>query len=54
MSNTIAMDFGRALFGAVGAVVFAVMVAISSFGALTGTEFPSTYTSLAAYLTPLS
>lgn len=36
LSNTVAMDFGRALFGTVGAVVFSVMVAVSSFGALTG------------------
>lgn len=36
MSNTVALDFGRALFGPAGGVVFAVMVAISCFGALNG------------------
>jgi hypothetical protein len=36
LSNTVAMDFGRALFDTIGAVVFSVMVAVSSFGALTG------------------
>jgi len=35
-SNTVALDFGRALFGPVGAVIFSVMVAISCFGALNG------------------
>lgn len=35
-SNTVAMDFGRALFGPVGGVVFALMVAFSCFGALNG------------------
>lgn len=35
-SNTVALDFGRALFGPVGGVPFAVMVAISCFGALNG------------------
>jgi hypothetical protein len=36
LSNTVALDFGRALFGPIGGVVFAVMVAISCFGALNG------------------
>lgn len=36
LSNTVALDFGRALFGPAGGVVFAVMVAISCFGALNG------------------
>ena len=36
LSNTVALDFGRVLFGTVGAVVFSVMVAVSTFGALTG------------------
>ncbi|KZP19453.1 L-methionine transporter [Athelia psychrophila] len=40
-SNTVAMDFGRALFGPVGGIIFAFMVAFSCFGALNG----STYTS---------
>ena len=36
LSNTVALDFGRALFGPAGGVVFAVMVAISCFGVLNG------------------
>jgi len=36
LSNTVAMDFGRALFGPVGGIVFAFMVAFSCFGALNG------------------
>lgn len=36
LSNTVALDFGRALFGPVGGLVFALMVAISCFGALNG------------------
>ncbi|KAH7926312.1 amino acid transporter [Leucogyrophana mollusca] len=36
LSNTVAMDFGRAVFGPVGGVVFAFMVAFSCFGALNG------------------
>ena len=36
MSNTVAMDFGRALFGPIGGSVFAFMVAFSCFGALNG------------------
>jgi len=39
LSNTVALDFGRVLFGTVGAVVFSVMVAISTFGALTAGYF---------------
>ncbi|KAH7341045.1 amino acid/polyamine transporter I [Rhizoctonia solani] len=39
LSNTIALDFGRELFGAPGAVVFAVVVAISCFGATNGSMF---------------
>ncbi|KIO13766.1 hypothetical protein M404DRAFT_953704 [Pisolithus tinctorius Marx 270] len=39
LSNTVALDFGRALFGPVGGMVFALMVAISCFGALNGTVF---------------
>ncbi|KAG0707713.1 L-methionine transporter [Suillus ampliporus] len=41
LSNTVAMDFGRAIFGPAGGVVFAVMVAISCFGALNGNTFTS-------------
>ncbi|KAI1795792.1 L-methionine transporter [Ganoderma leucocontextum] len=39
LSNTVAIDFGRALFGPVGGVVFAAMVAFSCFGALNGSSF---------------
>lgn len=38
-SNTVALDFGRALFGPVGGTIFAIMVAISCFGALNGKNF---------------
>ncbi|KAJ7219306.1 L-methionine transporter [Mycena pura] len=41
LSNTVAMDFGRALFGPVGGTVFAFMVAISCFGALNGSFYTS-------------
>src|SRR4051794_3259021 len=37
-SNTVALDFGRALFGSTGAIIFSVMVAFSCFGALNGTN----------------
>ena len=37
MSNTVALDFGRAVFGRIGGIVFAVVVALSCFGALNGT-----------------
>ncbi|KAI0093863.1 L-methionine transporter [Irpex rosettiformis] len=40
-SNTVALDFGRALFGRVGGIVFAGMVAFSCFGALNGSFFTS-------------
>ncbi|TFY51174.1 hypothetical protein EVJ58_g10704 [Rhodofomes roseus] len=40
-SNTVALDFGRALFGPVGGIVFALMVAVSCFGALNGSAFTS-------------
>lgn len=36
ISNTVAMDFGRALFGPIGGSLFAFMVAFSCFGALNG------------------
>lgn len=36
LSNTVALDFGRALFGPVGGIVFSAMVAFSCFGALNG------------------
>lgn len=35
-SNTVALDFGWALFGRAGGVVFAIVVALSCLGALTG------------------
>ncbi|KAF9246106.1 amino acid permease-domain-containing protein [Melanogaster broomeanus] len=41
MSNAVALDFGRALLGPVGGVVFAIMVAVSCFGALNGSTFTS-------------
>ena len=42
MSNTVALDFGRALFGPIGGGVFAAMVALSCFGALNG-QFPAIF-----------
>ncbi|KAI0780842.1 L-methionine transporter [Trametes elegans] len=41
LSNTVALDFGRALFGPVGGAIFAAMVAFSCFGALNGSFFTS-------------
>ncbi|KII88471.1 hypothetical protein PLICRDRAFT_111101 [Plicaturopsis crispa FD-325 SS-3] len=41
LSNTVAMDFGRALFGPAGGTIFAFMVAFSCFGALNGSFFTS-------------
>lgn len=46
LSNTIALDFGRALFGPAGAIIFSGMVAFSCFGALNGASnmsFMSSY-----------
>ncbi|KAI9574243.1 amino acid permease-domain-containing protein [Boletus coccyginus] len=40
-SNAVALDFGRALFGPIGGVVFAVCVAVSCFGALNVSTFTS-------------
>ncbi|KAF9013851.1 L-methionine transporter [Cyathus striatus] len=40
-SNTVALDFGTALFGPIGGTLFACMVAISCFGALNGSFFTS-------------
>src|SRR5258706_6081535 len=37
LSNTVALDFGRALFGSAGGAIFAFMVAFSCFWALNGT-----------------
>ncbi|KAH9001146.1 amino acid permease-domain-containing protein [Lactarius akahatsu] len=39
LSNTVALDFGRALFGPIGGSVFAFMVAFSCLGALNGSFF---------------
>lgn len=36
LSNTVALDFGHAVFGRIGGIVFACMVAFSCFGALNG------------------
>ncbi|PPQ66072.1 hypothetical protein CVT26_010814 [Gymnopilus dilepis] len=41
LSNTVAMDFGRALFGPIGGSLFAFTVAFSCFGALNGSFFTS-------------
>ncbi|KAF9644196.1 L-methionine transporter [Thelephora ganbajun] len=38
-SNTVALDFGRALFGPFGGAFFAVVVAISCLGAMNGSFF---------------
>ncbi|KAL5489909.1 hypothetical protein ACEPAI_4741 [Sanghuangporus weigelae] len=39
LSNTVALDFGRVIFGPIGGTLFALMVAISCFGALNGSFF---------------
>ncbi|KAI0054111.1 L-methionine transporter [Auriscalpium vulgare] len=41
LSNTVALDFGRALFGPIGGSFFAFLVAFSCFGALNGSFFTS-------------
>ncbi|KAK9897215.1 hypothetical protein P389DRAFT_54590 [Cystobasidium minutum MCA 4210] len=40
-SNTVGLDFGKQIFGPVGGVVFALIVAVSCFGALNGSLFTS-------------
>lgn len=40
-SNTVGLDFGRQMFGAVGGVLFAVIVAVSCFGAMNSSFFTS-------------
>lgn len=40
-SNTVALDFGWALFGRAGGILFALVVAISCLGVLTGSLFTS-------------
>jgi amino acid transporter len=40
-SNTVALDFGRALFGPLGGSLFAFLVAFSCFGALNGSFYTS-------------
>jgi len=39
LSNTVAMDFGRAIWGPIGGSIFAFMVAFSCFGALNGSFY---------------
>ena len=51
-SNSVAMDFGRALFGSVGGTTFAFLVAFSCFGALNGELFFYLCTSTNPLLTP--
>ncbi|KAI5123359.1 hypothetical protein M0805_001780 [Coniferiporia weirii] len=41
LSNTVALDFGRAVFGPLGGSLFAFLVAFSCFGALNGSFFTS-------------
>ncbi|KAK2466887.1 hypothetical protein APHAL10511_001145 [Amanita phalloides] len=41
LSNTVAMDFGRAFWGPIGGSIFAFMVAFSCFGALNGSFYTS-------------
>ncbi|TFK29971.1 L-methionine transporter [Coprinopsis marcescibilis] len=41
LSNTVAMDFGRAIWGKAGGTIFAFMVAFSCFGALNGSFYTS-------------
>ncbi|KAF6765237.1 L-methionine transporter [Ephemerocybe angulata] len=41
LSNTVALDFGKAIWGKAGATLFAVMVAVSCFGALNGSFYTS-------------
>lgn len=49
VSNTVAMDFGRAVFGGpVGGTVFACMVAFSCFGSLNGSFYTSSHLVYAA------
>ena len=38
-SNTVALDFGWALFGRAGGVLFALVVAISCLGVITGVQY---------------
>lgn len=37
-SNTVALDFGKAIFGPVGGLLLALVVALSCFGSLNGTS----------------
>ncbi|KAH6918538.1 L-methionine transporter [Coprinopsis sp. MPI-PUGE-AT-0042] len=41
LSNTVAMDFGREIWGKAGGTFFALLVAISCFGALNGSMYTS-------------
>lgn len=47
-TNTVALDFGSAIFGTVGGIVFAVLVAFSCFGALNGQIYTTARLILAA------
>ena len=40
-TNTVALDFGRAVIGRFGAVVFSILVSISAFGALSSSFYTS-------------
>ena len=41
-SNTVALDYGKELLGPVGGIIFAIIVAISCFGALNSQWFTAT------------
>lgn len=47
-TNTVALDFGSAIFGTVGGIVFAFLVAFSCFGALNGQIYTTARLILAA------
>jgi len=40
-SNTVGLDFGRALFGPAGGILFSCIIAVSCFGALNGSFYTS-------------
>ncbi|KAH8927522.1 hypothetical protein BT69DRAFT_1213814 [Atractiella rhizophila] len=41
LTNTVALDFGHKLYGPTGGLIFAIIVAVSCFGALNGNLFSS-------------
>ena len=47
-TNTVALDFGSAIFGTVGGIIFAFLVAFSCFGALNGQIYTTARLILAA------